>query len=47
LDVDLQRIPTRSKVLRTTFFLLNCIKVPAPTLEYRSSGEWVGHWLYF
>ncbi len=47
VDVDLERIPTRSKVLRTTLFLLNCIKVPAPTLEYRSNGQWVGHWLYF
>jgi len=47
LDVDLERIPTRSKVLRTTLFLLNCIKIPAPTLEYRSTGQWVGHWLYF
>jgi hypothetical protein len=46
-DVDLERIPTRSKFLRTTFFLLNCIKVPAPALEYRSDGVWVGHWLYF
>ncbi len=47
VDVDLERIPTRSKVLRTTLFLLNCIKIPAPTLEYRSNGQWVGHWLYF
>jgi hypothetical protein len=47
LDVDLERIPTRSTVLRTTLFLLNCIKIPAPTLEYRSTGQWVGHWLYF
>jgi len=47
VDVDMERIPTRSKVLRTTLFLLNCIKVPAPTLEYRSNGQWVGHWLYF
>ncbi|MBL8002326.1 MAG: DUF2279 domain-containing protein [Flavobacteriales bacterium] len=46
-DVDMERIPTRSKFLRTTFFLLNCIKVPAPALEYRSNGVWYGHWLYF
>jgi hypothetical protein len=46
-DVDLERIPTRSRFLRTTFFLLNCIKVPAPALEYRSNGRWYGHWLYF
>ncbi|MBK8612307.1 MAG: DUF2279 domain-containing protein [Flavobacteriales bacterium] len=47
LDIDLERIPTRSKALRTAFFLLNCIKVPSPTLEYQSNGQWVGHWLYF
>ena len=47
LDIDLEQIPTRSKVLRTTLFLLNCIKVPSPTLEFQSNGKWVGHWLYF
>ncbi len=46
-DIDLTRIRTRSKAIRTALFVLNSIKVPMPTLEYRSTGEWVGHWLYF
>lgn len=46
-DIDLTRIRTRSKALRTALFVLNSIKVPMPTLEYRGTGDWVGHWLYF
>ncbi len=46
-DIDLTRIRTRSKVLRTLLFMANSIKVPMPTLEYRSNGRWRGHWLYF
>ncbi len=46
-DIDLTRIRTRSKFLRTTFFILNAVKIPAPTLEFRSTGKVVGHWIYF
>lgn len=46
-DLDLTRIRTRSKVLRTALFILNSVKIPAPTLEYRGGGKWVGHLLYF
>lgn len=46
-DIDLTRIRSRSKLLRTLLFLVNSIKVPAPALEYRSNGQWKGHWLYF
>lgn len=46
-DIDLTRIRTRSKLLRTLLFMANSIKVPMPALEYRSTGEWRGHWLYF
>lgn len=46
-DVDLTRIPTRSKVLRTVLFVLNGVKVPMPAIEFRSTGQVVGHWLYF
>ncbi len=45
-DLDLTRIPTRSKALRTVFFVLNSIKVPTPALEF-STGRFRGHWLYF
>lgn len=46
-DIDLTRIRTRSKFLRTTLFVLNSIKIPAPAIEFRSDGNVVGHWLYF
>lgn len=39
LDVDLTRIRTRSKLLRSVFFVLNTIKIPAPTLELNSKGQ--------
>lgn len=45
-DIDLTRIPTRKKWLRTLLFVANGIKVPAPALEY-GDGTWRGHWLYF
>lgn len=46
-DIDLTRIRSRSTLVRTLLFLANSIKVPAPALEYRSNGQWKGHWLYF
>src|SRR5690606_8382021 len=33
VDFDFNSIRTRSKALRTVFFILNTIKLPAPTLE--------------
>jgi Predicted periplasmic lipoprotein (DUF2279) len=47
LDVDLTKIETKSRVLKTFFSLINTIKVPAPTLEFRDSGKIKGHFLYF
>lgn len=47
LDVDLERIRTRSAALRTVFFLLNCLKVPAPAIEFRSTGRVLVHGLYY
>jgi hypothetical protein len=38
-DVDLTRIPTNSKLLRSVFFVLNVIKVPAPALELKTGGR--------
>lgn len=46
-DIDLMRIRTRSKAVRTVLFILNSIKLPTPTLEVRGSGDVVWHWLYF
>ena len=47
VDVDLTRIRTRSPFVRTLLFALNCIKVPAPALEFRSDGRVLAHGLYF
>lgn len=45
-DVDLTKIKTKSKFLRTSFFLLNSLKFPAPALEFsNSSFKW--RWFYF
>jgi hypothetical protein len=46
-DISFSRIPTRSKAVRTFLFLLDALKMPAPTLEFRSNGGVKGHWLYF
>lgn len=47
VDVDLTRIPTRSKFLRSVFSVVNMIKVPAPALEWDSRGKFRGHLFYF
>lgn len=46
-DVDLTRIKTKSRALRTVLFVLNGIKVPMPALEFRSNGRVLAHGLYF
>ncbi|MBL7956565.1 MAG: DUF2279 domain-containing protein [Flavobacteriales bacterium] len=46
-DIDLSRIRSRSKAVRTLLFLANSLKVPMPALEWRSDGVLRGHWLYF
>ncbi len=46
-DIDLTKIRTRSKLLRSVLFVLNGIKIPMPALEVCSTGKVVGHWLYF
>lgn len=47
LDVDLTKIKTRSKLLKTVFSTINFIKIPAPTLEINSKGKLKFHTLYF
>ncbi len=47
LDVDLTKIKTNSKFLKTLFSTINFIKIPAPTLEYNSKGNFKFHFLYF
>ena len=45
-DIDLTKIKTRKKGVRTLLNILNAVKIPAPTLEF-SGGKIKGHWLYF
>ncbi|WBM74155.1 DUF2279 domain-containing protein [Saprospira grandis] len=47
LDVDFERIPTKSKSLKSFFMMLNVFKLPFPALEYNSQGQWRGHFLHF
>ncbi len=47
IDVDLTKIPTKHKSIRTLFLVLNRFKIPAPTLEYNSLGKFKGYGVYF
>jgi hypothetical protein len=47
LDVDLTRIKTKSPLLKTLFSVFNCIKVPAPTIEFSRNSQLKGHFIYF
>lgn len=47
LDIDLTKIKTRSKFLKTLFSAINFIKIPAPTLEFNSNKGVKFHILYF
>ncbi|MBE2246110.1 MAG: DUF2279 domain-containing protein [Candidatus Competibacteraceae bacterium] len=49
LDLDLTKIPTRSKAVRTLLKTLNYIKFPAPTLEFTTHPDYPVrfHWLMF
>ena len=47
LDLDLTRIKTKSHFLKTLLFLLNTIKVPAPTVEFNTLGQVRFHAVYF
>ncbi|CAN5631158.1 DUF2279 domain-containing protein [soil metagenome] len=46
-DIDLTRIKTRSPLLKTVFEVFGFIKIPAPTIEYNSKGNFVFHPFYF
>jgi uncharacterized protein YfiM (DUF2279 family) len=45
-DIDLTKINTGSKLLKTVLFVLNAVKIPAPSLEL-SNGKIKGNWLQF
>ena len=46
-DIDLTRIPTRNKTLKTIFGVIGFLKVPAPALEFNGKGKVKMNWLYF
>jgi hypothetical protein len=46
LDIDLSRIKTRCKFLNTFLKTLNCVKIPAPAIEFSKKGM-KGHAFYF
>jgi len=47
LDIDLSKIKTRSKWLKTILNTVNFIKIPAPTLQLSTKGKPKLHLLYF
>ncbi|EDP69906.1 hypothetical protein FBALC1_10252 [Flavobacteriales bacterium ALC-1] len=47
LDVDLSRIKTNSRFLKTLFDVFNVIKVPFPALELNGNGRIKWHYIYF
>ncbi|MCC2545309.1 YfiM family protein [Hymenobacter sp. BT175] len=47
LDVNLMRIPTRSKLLKRVFYVASIFHLPAPAVEYNSRQGLVFHGLYY
>jgi hypothetical protein len=46
VDIDLTRIPTKSKFLKAVFSAVNIVKIPAPALELTNRGL-RAYWIYF
>ncbi|WP_317195370.1 DUF2279 domain-containing protein [Rufibacter roseolus] len=47
VDLNWQAIPTRSKFLKSAFYVLSIFKFPAPALEYNRRQGWKAHALFF
>lgn len=47
LDIDWPAIKTNSRFLKTVFKGMTFIKLPFPTLEFNSKGEFKGYWIYY
>ncbi|HXA02894.1 MAG TPA: DUF2279 domain-containing protein [Cytophagaceae bacterium] len=47
LDINFRNIKTKSKALKTFFYMLNLVHVPLPALEYNSHRGIVFHAVYF
>ena len=46
-DADLTKIQTKSHLLKTVFHIFNSVKIPAPTFEISSRGDFKFYYLYF
>ena len=46
-DIDLTRIKVRNPFLRSLLGVINSLKIPAPTLEYNTTGQFKFHAVYF
>lgn len=46
-DVNWAQINPRSGALKFLIYVVDIVKIPAPTLEYRINGNWRFHALYF
>jgi hypothetical protein len=46
-DIDLTKIKTNSKLLRTVLSVVNMVKIPAPAIELNSKGTFRLHAVYF
>lgn len=47
LDVNLSKIKTKSRLLRSLFDVFNTIKVPFPALEFNDKNGFKFHYIYF
>ncbi len=46
LDINLQKIKTKNKILKAVFLSLNTLKIPFPAIEFSNKNTSV-HWFYF
>lgn len=46
-DLDLRRIPVKRKWLKTSLFVLNCIKFPMPGISYSTQNKFKLHWITY
>ncbi len=47
MDIDFSVIKTKSKFVKILLLALNAVKIPFPTLEYNTKGQFKFHYLYF
>jgi hypothetical protein len=47
LDVDLTRIPSHNKFIKTIFSMANVLKIPAPAFELNTKGEFKFHPFFY